>query len=386
MPNDALADLRLLETLPNAVGPTAPPPPVWANDVQERWFPSRRGGSNAFVSNALDVDTLPKHERQILERLCSIDCGVNWAHRGLPPDVRSRRRLLGLAKGGVLEELISCAAFGKGEHPRWKVLEFALDKYGRAYGNKPNRPETQAWLAKSFFELTPVQWLEVWTELKARAYGITAWGNPLVAALAAVSPSERSAWAERWCDEILKSPERNLRDWVGPAIVASFGTTPVPARIKAMMKLNAAPLPKPAPVVEAKAKPGQYVFFGRTSYDLAGIEALDARAKQQFLVAAHQYSGKKHATPKAFFSWEAKETETSIDGVEVAHWKVALATAKKKPLYELWVFLVDNGTVFESGSTKPLGLAAFQGRFVVENKKRPELLELARHLQANVPF
>lgn len=386
MPNDALADLRLLETLPTAVGPTAPPPPEWANEVQERWFPSRRGGSNAFVRNALDVDTLPKNERLILERLCSIDCGVNWAHRGLPPDVRSRRRLLKLAKGGVLEELISCPAFGKGQHPRWKVLKFALDKYGRAYANKPNGPETQAWLAKGFFELTPLQWLEVWTELKARAYGITAWGNPLVAAVAAVSPAERVAWAERWCDEILQSPERALRDWVGPSIVASFGSTPVPARIKQLMKVKAAPAAKPAPVVEQKVKPGQYVFVGRTSYDLAGIEALDARTKKQFLVAAQKYSGQKHTTAKAFFSWEAKETETSVDGVEAVQWKVALATAKKKPVYEVWVFLVDNGTVFAAGSTEPLGIAAFQGRFVVEQKKRPELVELARQLQANVPF
>ncbi|MBM4779862.1 MAG: hypothetical protein GQE15_19325 [Archangiaceae bacterium] len=386
MRNDALADLRLLETLPTAVGPTAPPPPAYLNDVQERWFPSRRGGSNAFVSNPLDVDALPKNERLMLERLCSIDCGVNWAHRGLPPDVRSRRRLLGLAKGGVLEELISCPAFGKGQHPRWKVLKFALDKYGRAYANKPSRPDTQAWLTKGFFELTPLRWLELWTELKARAYGITAWGNPLVAAVAAVSPAERAAWAERWCDEMLQSPERNLRDWVGPAIVASFGDAPVPARVKQVMKLKAAPPPKPARVVEEKVKPGQYVFFGRTSYDLAGIEALDARTKKQFLVAASKYSGKKHATPRAFFTWEAKETETSVDGVEVLHWKVALATAKKQPRYELWVFLVDNGTVFEAGSPEPLGIAAFQGRFVVEQKNRPELVELARHLQANVPF
>ncbi|MER2559217.1 MAG: hypothetical protein ABTQ32_00765 [Myxococcaceae bacterium] len=383
MPNDALADLRLLETLPRT-----PPLPSWVNDVQERWFPSRRGGSNAFVSNPLEVEKLPKNERLILEHLCSIDCGVSWAHRGLPPDLRSRRRLLGLSKGGVLEELISCPAFGKGRHPRWRVLKVALDKYGRTYANRPDRPETQAWLTKNFFELTPLQWLEVWTELKARAYSITAWGNPLVAALAAVSPAERGAWAERWCDEVLQSSERNLRDWVGPSIVASFGSTPVPARIKQMMKLKAAAPPKPAPVVEQKAKPGQYVFFDRATYDLAGIGSLDAQGTKQFLVAAQQYSGKKHATPKAFFSWEAKETESTIDGVEVTRWKVALATAKKKPLYELWVFLVDNGTVFDAGSTKPLGIGVFQGRFVIDRKqkKRPELIELARQLQANVPF
>lgn len=217
---------------------------------------------------------------------------------------------------------------------------------------------------------------------------MTAWGDPFSSALAAVSRAERLAWAERWCDEILQSPERRLRDWVGGAVVGSFvdNGEVVPVRVTKMMKMPAAPEPKAQPKpIEKKIEPGKYVFVERLGYDLEGVEALAAPAKKQFLVAARKYGGKEFRTPKAFFCWEAKEDETSIDGVGVVHWKISLAVAKQQPVYEMWVFLVDNGTVFELGSARPVGVAMFQGRFVAEDT-RPQTEELARQLQANVPF
>ncbi|HEY2368521.1 MAG TPA: hypothetical protein VGH87_19125, partial [Polyangiaceae bacterium] len=64
---------------------------------------------------------------------------------------------------------------------------------------------------------------------------------------------------------------------------------------------------------------------------------------------------------------------------------IALASAKRKPVYEMWAFLVDNGTVFRAGSAKPSGVHMIQGDFKPEDK-RAESQELAEELQADVPF
>lgn len=397
MSADPAADARRLEALRHECGPTAPSPPDWTTEIQRRYFPARRGAYNAFVSNPLEVDRLPKSERRILTLLCAADCGERWGHSGLPPDIRSRRRLLGLDLPSLMEDLVPCPALGKGNHPRWRALKLALDKYGAMYIGKKPGPPIQEWIAAKWFELSPAQWLELWTEVKARSYGIsTAWGNPFAAAMASVTRAERHAWATRWCDEILRSHERQLRSWVGDAIVASFEQNgeKVPPKVAAMMKLRPAPAPKPPPKApEPKVARDTYVFFGRESVDLDAAAALDPTTKRQFLAAAAKLAGKSFKTPRSFFVWEAKEEETSIDGVSVGRWKISRASDAKRALYDMWVFLVDNGTVFEVGTTQPAGIAMFQGRFVAEDArgrvvkpgKNPPLETLARELQASLP-
>ncbi len=391
----AVAATRALEALvaerKGARGPSAPDPPSWPGEIRAHYFRPRRG--TAYVNDPVDIAKLPHGVRRILELLCEMSDldAVHYAHAGLPPDVRSRRRLLGLEPPTVMEDRIPSAALGPGKHPRWKVLAHALDKYGRTYiGKDKPKPPTQAWIAKSFFDLTPAQWLELWTEVKARSYGIiTAWGGPFDPALAAVSKAERLTWAKRWTEEIAATPDPHLRDYVGPSIVKSFvaAKEPVPARLADLMKAKPAKAPKkkkkaPEP---PKPRPGKYVFFGKRSYELADAEALSAKEKKQFMVAVRKYVGKELRSPKAFFTHEAKEQETTIDGVDLVKWQIAMAPQKKKAVFELWVFLVDNGTVFPVGSAEPSGVVMMQGGFLVEDKK-PATKELAAELQANVPF
>jgi len=386
---DLTADLRALEAIRPSVGPSAERPPAFATEIQKRWFPPRRGGHSAYVGNPLDLAKLGKDERRVLELLCAVDCGESWAHSGLPPDIRSRRRVLGLDPPGILETAIACAALGNGKHPRWKVLRLALDTYGRKYANKPDRPPLQPWLAERWFDLAPMEWLELWTEVKARSYGgMTAWGDPITGALLAVSKAERHAWAKRWCDTILRSPDRQLQAFVGKTVALAYTLTneAVPAPITKMLAMKPALEPKVAPKApEPKGKKGSYVFFGKKAYDLAGIQALDASSQRQFLAAAKLYGGKAFATPRAFFAWEAKEQETTIDGVDAIRWKIARAPAKKA-VFDMWVFLVDNGAVFEVGSTRTAGLGMYQGRFKPLDRKRTDLESLSRELQANAPF
>ncbi len=87
-----------------------------------------------------------------------------------------------------------------------------------------------------------------------------------------------------------------------------------------------------------------------------------------------------------FFAWEAKQLETTVDGVDVLRWHIALATAKKQPLFDFWLFPYDDGIGFAAGTDRLTGIATSQNRFLAEGKKpRPELQALARELQVNVP-
>ena len=114
--------------------------------------------------------------------------------------------------------------------------------------------------------------------------------------------------------------------------------------------------------------------------DLRDIERLSSAAKRQFLVAAKKYEGKPFKSAKAFFAYETKELDG--DGVDVHLWTIALG---KRPVYEMWTFLVDNGTVFPAGSHVPSGVHMIQGSFLVEDKRAESKL-LAEELQGDVPF
>jgi hypothetical protein len=264
---DPRATIRELEAMPKlARGPSRhPAPPL--TEILQAFFPSRRGGHNACVSNPVDVRALSKDERRILELLCELDPdGWTYAHAGLPQSIGARRRLVGLDPTSVIDE-------------RWRDLKTALDEYGRKFANKSNAPRIEAWIAEKYFDASPEEWLEIWTQVAGRAYGYMAtWDRPLPRAAAAVSPKARRVWAEKWAAEIM----------------------------------------------------------------------------------------------------------TSLDGdaMDVRLYTISLG---KKPIYEMWTFLVDNGTVFPLGSHVPSGVHMIQGDFRVEDK-RAESKTLADELQRDVPF
>jgi hypothetical protein len=147
----------------------------------------------------------------------------------------------------------------------------------------------------------------------------------------------------------------------------------------------------PAALLKAtNAKPPvtarKYVFFGKQGYDLRAVEKLDATTKKQFMAAAAKMAGKRFNTPKAFFEWEAKLLETSIDGIDIIRWRIGVATAMKQPVFDFWLFPFDDGVVFAADHHEPMGVAMSQNRFLAEGKKpKPELQAIARDLQASVP-
>ncbi len=369
---DPKAVIRELEAMPKLVrGPSRPlAPPL--TEIREAFFPSRSGGHNAYVSNPVDVRALSNDERRILELLCELDPeGASYPNAGLPHSIRTRRRLIGLDAPSVIDE-------------HWRALQAALDEYGRKFANrtKPG-PPIQAWIAEKYFDVSPEEWLEIWTEVAACAYGnMATWDRPLPHAAAAVSPKARRAWAEKWAKEIMTSLAVGLRDSVAPHIEDAFraANETLPASFVAMTKVKRAhekrEKPKPAP----KRKPlGKWTFRGK-NMDLRDIVRSSLAKKRQFLVAAKKYAGETFKTPKAFAAWETKQLDGDV--IDLRFYTIALG---KKPVYEMWTFLVDNGTVFPIGSHVPSGVHMIQGDFHVEDK-RPESKELAEELQRDVPF
>lgn len=104
------------------------------------------------------------------------------------------------------------------------------------------------------------------------------------------------------------------------------------------------------------------------------------------MIGAARYAGKKLATPRDFFVWMGKQVdeppEKTGGGTRYA---IERTDAKGKPVYEMWTFMVDNGTVFNAGTSKESGVEMTQG-FFRSMKDTPETKELSDDLQCVVPF
>ena len=93
----------------------------------------------------------------------------------------------------------------------------------------------------------------------------------------------------------------------------------------------------------------------------------------------------KFTSPREFFEVFAKDGETSIDGLTATCWRIARADKPTIAVYEMWTFLVDNGTVFAAGKTTASGVHMIQGGFEAK-KQTPKLRALAEDLARVVPF
>jgi hypothetical protein len=364
----AAAAIRALENAPRAgKGPARPTAPLWPETIRNHYFPPRRGAWNAFASNPLDVAKLSKAHRRILELLCEVELdGAFYANAGLPPDLRSRRRLLGLDPPSVLEDRVKGKA-------RWKILREALDKYRKLKSPPPIRE----WLG---FDLDARQWVELWSEVCAGAYNMLEPGDALHDAQGALTPAERHAWASKWLGVVMNSPDRDLRYFL-KRIIASFESAKekVPAELAKAARLQPPREPKEKPPEQPKRPGGKYEFSGK-NVEPEDFDRWSAIDKKQFLVAAAKYAGKSFRSGKTFVAWGKKELDGDI--VDVKRWVIR---ANRKAVFEMWTFLVDNGTVFPTGSAKPSGVHMIQGDFKPEDK-RPASQELAEELQADVPF
>ncbi|MBA3396085.1 MAG: hypothetical protein H0T89_25875 [Deltaproteobacteria bacterium] len=124
--------------------------------------------------------------------------------------------------------------------------------------------------------------------------------------------------------------------------------------------------------------PERYVFKRERVYEEAAISRLPRDDRKQFLVAASKYLGGNFRTVPAFFKKLRRDPDEADTSIE--RWKI---TAKRAPVYEMWTFLVDNGTVFPIGGTVPVAQMV-QGTFQVEpGQANPTL---ASDLQRTVPF
>lgn len=208
----------------------------WTNWVLHWYFPLRTGDREALVEDPLPIREATSEQRRALEALSKFDApivvfgptglvqGATYVYRGLPNDVRARRRLVGLEPEGVLERVQPCALLGKEDWPRSRTLVHALRAYQARYGAAPldQRASLSSFVEPYFPGLSAEEWLELWTEVDAGAYGLSLplapKPPPVIAALHAVDGSARARWLSRYLDEIERSPDRELSARIGAAL------------------------------------------------------------------------------------------------------------------------------------------------------------------------
>jgi hypothetical protein len=138
-----------------------------------------------------------------------------------------------------------------------------------------------------------------------------------------------------------------------------------------------------APVIarlDPRTVKSSYVFTAEGEYTASQLEKLSPARKRQFLVAAKKFLPGTYKQARAFFDAFAED-----GGVTTTCWRIALADKPKVPVYEMWTFLVDNGTVFATNKATPLGVQMIQGSFQAE-KQTKKLRALAEDLARTVPF
>lgn len=208
----------------------------WTNWVLLWHFPERAGGKDSSFEDPLPAQTLTGDQRRALEGLSKIDAppvvfgptglvqGATYVYRGLPNDVRARRRMLGVDTPGVLEQIAPCRAIERQDWPRWRTLTVALREYRSTNASIPmeQKPSLQSFVAPYFSGLSAPEWLELWTEVEAGAYGLSSPASPkpvpIVAAMDAVDPESRERWVRRYVEEILHSTDRQLGARIGPFV------------------------------------------------------------------------------------------------------------------------------------------------------------------------
>ncbi len=115
------------------------------------------------------------------------------------------------------------------------------------------------------------------------------------------------------------------------------------------------------------------------AYDEPKVSKLSAAEQKQFLVAGSRFVGGNFRALPAFF--KKLRSESDGDDVDILRWRISVKGKSKTPTYEMWTFLVDNGTVFPVGKPTPV-LEMIQGTF----QTRKDNAALASDLQSAVPF
>jgi hypothetical protein len=139
-------------------------------------------------------------------------------------------------------------------------------------------------------------------------------------------------------------------------------------------------------VARAKVEHSEnYVYKLEGAYSLAELEQLPSVDQRQFLAAAARYQRGKYRTVQSFFERFARESGEDISSLTFERWAIALKAKPRAPLYHLWIFLADNGTLFNYATATACPVHVVQGGFESTDGK-PASTALARALDiAGVP-
>ncbi|HEX7603876.1 MAG TPA: hypothetical protein VF316_19795 [Polyangiaceae bacterium] len=162
-----------------------------------------------LAEQPLDAATLDERQRALLTDLSVHRHKGNFEKLGLPPDTRSRRRLLGLDAPSVMERTLPFD--GEKATPVWQIVPkvvaaFERDEPGVDLFEEPTRLLAYA-RNSALASLSDAEWLDLWMELESGAYGLTVLVQVVKAAIFAASPPERVAFAQRWAGEIRRRRE-----------------------------------------------------------------------------------------------------------------------------------------------------------------------------------
>lgn len=193
---------------------------AWTSRVLRWFFEPGSDAHESLATTPLSFGDLSELQREMLVGLSSFENqNLSSAYElfGLPPDMRSRRRLLGLEPKTVLEQEVEAG------RPLFRVV---LEGYAARGG----KDAFLARLAPFIVGFSTAQRLELWTELLADAYESNAFSllfaghDILTEEVSSASREEVLAWADHYRVLLTSTPDRRARETVGHAIVHSVVT------------------------------------------------------------------------------------------------------------------------------------------------------------------
>jgi len=139
----------------------------------------------------------------------------------------------------------------------------------------------------------------------------------------------------------------------------------------------------PARRVFAPTKPNAlYAFADPWIVNAGDWEHFDAAKRKQLVIAADRMLGKKIRSARGL----ARAIDDEFDDFELRHWHVYAthATESDAPVFDCWVFRVDNAVFFRHGTLERVPVYVVQDSFMNDDNEAPSR-ELAEALQASAP-
>lgn len=176
------------------------------------WFFTATPDRTKFSRSSDGAAALNADQREVLEVLSGWHDNADWERYGLPKDLRSRRRFLGLDPPRILERSVATPA---GEVALWVVVADAL---AGAEGSERAR------VRRALPALSTAEELEIWMEIDLGAYGLyarEARRSTLTTLIQEAAPDALDEWRRRYTTELGISWDPSFPRVVGWALSAS---------------------------------------------------------------------------------------------------------------------------------------------------------------------